>query len=268
MRKIVAIASLVVVLLITFFVLRMSPKSTARLQGSLLEMVSPFFKTGTAMRGNINAFTEGMQTLEQLERDNGRLRVENKELRAVNQVLRDLEAENNQLRAALDYKQRAVFSLVSAKVIGREPTSWWSSVQIDRGSDDGIRPDMPVLTDVGLVGKTMNVTKNTARVLLLVDETCKVAATVVGTQERGIVSGTRSSTPMSPQLVLEFLPKTAQLQPGMPVISSGIGGVFPAGLLLGVVKEFKVRELYAEAHLQPAVDFSTLQDLFIVVDRK
>jgi rod shape-determining protein MreC len=102
-------------------------------------------------------------------------------------------------------------------------------------------------------------------VLLISDENCKVAATVEGTREQGIVRGERASHTGAPVISLNYLSKQANLKPGQKVYTSGIGGVFPPGVLVGAVKEFKVRELDAYATLIPAVDLTTIQDVFVVV---
>jgi rod shape-determining protein MreC len=102
-------------------------------------------------------------------------------------------------------------------------------------------------------------------VVLISDETCKVAATVEGTKEQGIVRGERASSGSMPTVSLNFLSKQANLQPGQKVFTSGVGGVFPPGVFIGVIKEFKVRELDGYATIVPAVDLTTLQDVFAVV---
>jgi rod shape-determining protein MreC len=209
-----------------------------------------------------------LKTLDELERENARLAVENKDLKVTNQTLRDLEAENNRLRRALGYRERSVFKLIPARVIARDASTWWNTIMIDRGSDDGVKNDMPVLTEEGLVGKTTVVSKNASVVLLIADENLKVAASIEGAREQGIVKGERISTSTMPEISLSFLPKTANLQPGQKVFSSGVGGVYPSGIMLGTIKEFKVRELDGYATLVPAVDLTTLEDVFVVAGRK
>jgi rod shape-determining protein MreC len=146
--------------------------------------------------------------------------------------------------------------------------TWWRTVTINRGSQDGIEGDMAVVTEEGLVGKTTTVSSSISIVLLVSDENCKVAATVEGTREQGIVSGERVVGALAPLLDLNFLSKQANLQPGQKAYTSGVGGVFPSGLLIGTVKEYKVRELDGQARLTPAVDFSKLEDVFVVTGRK
>ena len=117
--------------------------------------------------------------------------MENRSLRATNEALRDVEHEVNRLRHALNYRQRSEFKLVPAQIITRDSATWWRTVTINRGRDDGVESEMPVLTDEGLVGKTTTVSANISVVLLVSDENCRVAATVEGTREQGIVSGER-----------------------------------------------------------------------------
>src|SRR5207245_1102987 len=112
----------------------------------------------------------------------------------------------------------------------------------------------------GMVGKTTTVSNTISVVLLVTDENCKVAASVEGTREQGIVSGERIAGGLAPMLDLNFLSKQANLQPGQKAYTSGVGGVFPSGLLIGAVKTFRVRELDGQAKLVPAVDLSKLED--------
>ncbi len=245
-----------------------SPRTGQIVQGFFLQLAAPFFKTGSNVQDGLQHVTRDLKTLEQLEKEVTELRIQNKELRATNQLLRDLEEENNQLRASLDFDRRSVYRLLTARVIRRDPSTWWNTVQIDRGSNDGVQVEMPVLTDRGLVGKIATVTPSTSTVLLLVDEGCRVAAIVEGTSEQGILGGARTSNELNPLLMLRLLPKSAEIRPGQRVISSGLGSVFPPGITLGSVRTFRVGELNAEAEVTPAVDFASLQAVFVVVGKK
>ena len=109
---------------------------------------------------------------------------------------------------------------------------------------------------------------NVAVVLLVSDENCRVACSVEGTREQGIVSGERVTGSVSPLLDLNFLSKQADVRTGAKVYTSGVGGVFPSGLLVGVVQSFRVRELDGQARITPAVDLSHLEDVFVVTGRK
>lgn len=250
------------------YLLSFGADTTRKFQASVYQLLSPFFSTGSGLQKQITSVRSGLKSLEELEKDNNGLQVENRSLKATNQALRDVEREVNRLREAINYKKRSVFQLVPAEIVTRDASTWWRTVTINRGTDDKIESDMPVVTDEGLVGKTTTVSKNISIVLLATDENCKVAATVEGTREQGIVAGERVAGGVSPLLNLNFLSKQANLQPGQKAYTSGVGGVFPSGLLIGTVKSYRVRELDGQAQLTPAVDISHLEDVFVVVGRK
>ena len=262
------IFALVVFVLAVGGLFALGPSGTQRAQTSFLGVIAPFLQTGSDLERKITAVRQGLKTLQEMEAENKRLSVSNKELQAVNQTLRDLETENNRLRVAMHYRERAAFQLVPARVIARDASSWWNTVKIDRGTADGLESDMPVLTESGLVGKTTTVAEHAASVLLISDENCKVASSIEGTREQGIISGERASGTGQPALCMRFLSKSANLQPGQKVYSSGVGGVYPAGVFIGAIKEFRARELDGYATLLPAVDLTTLEDVFVVLGRK
>ncbi len=267
MRRLNIIA-VVVFLVAVGMLLALGAMRTQKIQASFLDVIAPFLKTGSTWQKQLSEVREGLKTLTQLETERKELLVQIKELKATNQTLRDLEQENNKLRRALDYRERSVFKLVPARIIARDASTWWNTVKIDKGFEDGVGPDMPVLTEEGLVGKTTTVAEHAATVILISDENCKVASAIEGTREQGIIKGERTSTNALPELGLSFLSKTANLQPGQKVYSSGVGGVFPSGVFIGVIKDFKVRPLDGFATLIPSVDLTTLQDVFCVVGNK
>ena len=264
-----SIIALVAFLVLTGLVFGIRSDAAQRLQAALLDVVRPIHTTTSATARNLSAFNKGLKSLEDLEHENETLVIQNQELRTTNQMLRDLSAQNDKLRDALNYTRRAPFKLLPARVIARKSATWWNTVQIDRGEQDGLDGDMPVVTDIGLVGKTTTIGKSSAYVLLVADENCKVAAYVEGTREQGILSGERVTPGMQPNLTLNFLSKTAQIKPGQQVWSSGIaGGVFPTNVLLGTVRDFQARALDGRATVTPAVDLSKLENVFVVLGKK
>jgi rod shape-determining protein MreC len=254
-----------VVLLGLVFWFFSNPNRTQRVQAGFLELISPFLKQGSAMQRLYLSKKESLKRLDDLEGEVKQLRISNKELSATNQALRGLEAENNRLRNALGYRERAVFMLMPARIIARDSSTWYQKIIIDRGSEEGIEEDQAVLTEAGLVGKTTGViSKHSAQIILISDENCRVSATIEGTREQGIVKGERATSGI-PNIGIGFLSKQANLRPGMNVFTSGVGGVFPYGIVIGQVRDFKKRELDGYATIVPAVDLSTIEDVFVVV---
>src|SRR5207253_9158377 len=214
------------------YLLNLGAGGTRKLQSNVYQYIAPFLSSGASLLKQITSVRSNLKSLDDLQAENSSLRVENRSLKATNQALSGVEHEVNRLRHALNYRERAVFKLVPAEVVTRDSSTWWRTLTINRGKEDGIEPDMPVVTDEGLIGKTTTVSRAISIVLLVSDENCRVAANVEGTREQGIVTGERVSGTVTPLLELNFLSKQANLQPGQKVYTSGVGGVFPPGLLL------------------------------------
>ncbi len=177
--------------------------------------------------------------------------------------LRKLEEENARLSQALKFQQETPFHVIAAKIIRRQPSTWWHTVTVNRGEKQGIGVQLPVLSPEGLVGKIDTPSNNTSTVILLTDEKCKVSAKVDGTHELGILSGQRGITGQDPLLRLSFLSKDAKISTGMRVFTTGRGKLFPPDILLGTVQSFEPGPLYGEAIVKPAVDFAALHTVFV-----
>jgi rod shape-determining protein MreC len=245
------------------------PQTTKQqMQATFYQAISPILRTGVSVQQRLGGVGGGLKHLDELERENAQLKLENRQLQATNNLLKNSEAEVNRLNRALGYKERSSFRLVPARIISRDSATWWNSCTIDRGAADSIAADMAVVTETGLVGKVTSVANDVAMVLLLSDESLRVSVTIEGTQEQGIVSGTRASTNYAPDLRIRFLSKTANLKPGLNVFTAGAGGVFPSGVLIGRVKDFTVKELEGVATVKPAVDLAEVQDVFVIIGRK
>ena len=253
-------------------VILLSPRNRQWLQSGFLGIIAPFLKKGSEVDSRWKSYKAGLKKLDELESDNQRLKVENDQLRATNQALRGVETENIRLKSALGYEGNAAFKLVPARVIGRSPSNWWSTAVIDKGSAELVEKEMPVVTPDGLVGKVVNTDEHSAIVLLVTDENCRVAATVAGTKEQGIVHvevrGRRAANNIQPAMTLNFLSRFAPLQPKQELHTSGAGSVYPPGILIGRIVEFKSRELDGVAVIEPSVDIAALADVFVVTGMK
>ncbi len=266
--KTLNVIALLLFLAATAAVLTLKTPATQRLQAKVMSVFSPFIRTSASMQSSTTKAIAPEINPRELQRDNERLRLEVQNLRIINQRREELLEENNKLRKLAGYRQRAPFkSLIPAHVIKRSAATWWNTMIIDKGANDGIVTDSPVVTDTGLVGKTGRVSDTVTEIILLTDELCRVAAMIEGTKEKGILTGERGGGELRPDLRLRFLSRNAPITPGMNVWSSGDGGVFPPRLLLGKVKRFENQEISGEAVVEAAVDFSVLEDVF-VVDRR
>ncbi|MFZ4768133.1 MAG: rod shape-determining protein MreC, partial [Roseimicrobium sp.] len=211
---------------------------TRAVQTWVMAALSPFIRAGAEAEQQVADLTAGPLDVPALQRESERRQQELEKLRIVAQKYDKVLEENNKFRSMLGYRQQIAFKMTAARVLRRSASNWWNTLIIDKGALDGITTDSPVITDIGLVGKTGKVTPSTAEVVLLTDEECRVAARIEGTQAKGILTGERGGFEVRPDLRLRFLDRTMKVNPGAKVYSSGDGGVFPADLLLGKVKGF------------------------------
>ena len=200
-------------------------------------------------------------------RDNQTMQAEIEQLRQNELNVAEIMAENIRLRAMLDYKNGvSQFDFVTATVIARDPGNWTNIILINRGSSDGLTKDMPVVTPQGLAGNVVQVFANTAKVQLVLDPRSAVGSLVQRAESRvaAIVEG-NGVNPMSPRMV--NLARDADIIRGDKIITSGFGGIYPKGLLVGAVVDVINDEggLLKYAVLNPAVDVNRLKEVMIIV---
>jgi rod shape-determining protein MreC len=168
------------------------------------------------------------------------------------------------LYSLLDFaRARPEDEYIAAAVIGRDPSPFLQYVIIDHGSDDGIRHGMPVLTQQGLVGRVDAVTASAARIQLITDAGAAVNIRIQNKNADGQVQGS-----VTGDLELEMIGQRATIGTGDIVLTSGLGGNYPADVLIGQVLEVRrtENELFVTASVQPAVDFSTLNAVLVVAN--
>jgi rod shape-determining protein MreC len=179
--------------------------------------------------------------------------------------LDELRQENNRLRQMLDYEARSEYQLVAAEVIARDPSDWFHTITINRGSVHGIEERMAVVTSVGLVGSVLSVSPLSSQVLLITDAGRGVSAFVQRSREPGEVGVVDGDLERPGYLRIERLPRNANLQPGDTIITSGLGGIYPKGLVIGYVLETLEDGISQQATLQPAANFNRLEEVFVVI---
>lgn len=199
------------------------------------------------------------KTLDDLRRENGALRAEQT---AYSEIL----AENMRLRSLAGFKQGYTqHSLLGAKVIARDYGIWTNTMVIDRGTDSGLARYMPVIVPEGLVGFVSEVYMNSARVQLITDPRTSVGAIVQRPASR-VASMVKGSGNRPSNLVFANLPREADVIKGDVLITSGYGGVYPHGLLIGRVSQVddETATTAREALVEPAADLSRLEEVFVI----
>lgn len=242
-----------------------SERAVRDIQATYYQWITPFLTAGSSMEGKARSFLTEVEHSKKLEAENEAMRTEFDRLRLVEAHARELEDENARLRRDLDFQTRMDFKATATRVIRRQPTTWWQTVDIDRGEESGVSLHQPVVADGGLVGKVDRVGKTgVSSVILLTDEACQVSVKVEGTAESGILSGQRGQYEGAPRLRLRFLSSKARISPGARVFTTGRGGLFPADLLVGTVESVVSGPLDSEALVRPSVDFTDLSTVFLL----
>ena len=191
-----------------------------------------------------------------------RLRSENAVLKTRLIAMEELIVENIRLAKLLDFKRKLVHSSVAARVIGRNPSNWDATMVIDKGSNDGIELGMPVVSDMGVVGKIGEVSGNKSKVVLLTDPQFSVAALIQQPRESGLVTGTLQGV-----LRMRYINENAKIAVGDTVITSKLSTSFPEGLMIGEITrvEMNTRNPSLECIVKPAVSFSQIEEVLVIL---
>ncbi|MDD5482195.1 MAG: rod shape-determining protein MreC [Kiritimatiellae bacterium] len=206
----------------------------------------------------------------ELADENRRLRLENETLRDKIRQSEPLERENRELRALLKLKSTSGYRLLPSQLLARDVNGWWQTARLDKGGEDGIRPGLPVIGPDGLLGQIVDVSRTTADMLFLTSPKVRIAARLARSDVFGIVRGQGASWQGPAVCRLDYIAKDAEINPADEVISSGLGGVYPAGLVIGYVKSVQADAsgLFQYAEVTPAADFRSLDVVFIVLPER
>jgi rod shape-determining protein MreC len=234
---------------------------------------SAFRETARPLQGAIDSvFGAGGRILSSIGRipglikENEALQLEVARLNTERNQLRMKEVENADLRRLLTFAPPVQTTWIAAEVLARTRDGWWQTIRLNKGSSDGIRENMAVVSMEGLVGKTVAVSRNTTDVLLLSDPSCRVSSRLLRTGSFGIVSGRGPSWDGEVFCRMEFIHKNDELEVGDEVVTSGLGGVFPPNLSIGYVDRVYTDNsgLYQHADVITHADLGNLRYVFVM----
>jgi rod shape-determining protein MreC len=255
------------VALVALLILSLPPSATSRLKLALGSLFLPLFGLDTTAQqlpvDLVNTVLPKRELLKQI----AALRNENEQMKVQALQAAAIARENDQLRTLVGKQRQLPWNLKLASVVMRDPANWWRSVQIDLGTRDGVRENLPVLTAEGLVGRVSSVGLTRSQVVLIGDPNCKVSALVENqAHDMGVIT---ASGPLDNSLVqLTYLAGSANLKPGQNVITSGLGGIFPKGIPLGQIVDSRPVEfgLYTEARVKLSADLGALEQVWVLTN--
>lgn len=254
------------VVFVVVLLLSLPTRVTERLKLAVGSWFLPLFGLASAGQQLPADLADSVLPRRELLKQIDHLRRENQELRSQAIQSAAIASENSQLRALLNWQRQQPWRLKLANVVMRDPANWWHTVQIDLGSRDGVRVDLPVVSPAGsLVGRVSAVDTTKSQVVLIGDPNCRVSAIVENSaRDMGVIV---AGGPVDTSLVgLTYLASSANLKPGQTVSTSGLGGVFPKGIPIGQVVDTRSVEygLYTEARVKLNANPGSLEQVWVL----
>jgi rod shape-determining protein MreC len=248
--------------------------------GEIHEVLAPLQEQVMLAWSGSTALSGYFAGIRRLQDENNQLNLQIRDLTWENDHLQGDVSESQQLEKLLNFKERNSlrFTLLGARIISRSPDNWYSAMVVDRGSEDGVEKDMVVVSDTGLVGRVDAVWPHSADILSILNPGVAAGA-VVNAPDAGVVvqasesavQGVVEGNKEDPSVLWMIdLPYDAKVQPGEIVVTSGLGGIFPSDLPIGKIQQFNNEgsDLNQYALVQPFVDFSRLEDVFIITETR
>ena len=244
--------------------------ASRRVKGAVRDGISPLqgvLRGGVRELQDIVRYIQGIRDIAQ---ENRGLSEEIVYLRGQMRMANELARDNQMLRDLLGFVQRFPNKLISCEVIGRDSTGWWQTARLDKGALAGVAEGRAVITTDGLIGRTVSVSDRTADVLLLSDPSCKVSVRLSRSGVFGVAAGLGVKPGEQPACRMDYILQTADVHEGDEVVTSGLGGLFPKGLLVGnVVRvEMDAAGLYQTAWIDSAAKLGELEYAFVAATEK
>lgn len=207
-------------------------------------------------------------------KENRILREKLKQVPLLEDTLRETLRENLRLKELLNLKSTILFQTLFAQVISRDPEHWNQMLYINRGQSEGVNPMVPVVAlrpdlnnddhlIAGVIGRILESTAHTSKVLLISDPLSSIAAILPRTGEQGLLQGEGFVN-----VTLDYLDPSVQIELGEEVRTSGLGGVFPSGLLLGRVTKILESQEFKKVEVRPAVPLGRIKEVLVLLPNK
>ncbi len=232
-------------------------------------ILSPFQRFINSSGDKINDFFAHFDDIDRLRKENELLKQRIDELETEREDLIEFKVKNEELRQALNIKdQYSDRESIGANIIAKDMGNWFNIFTIDRGTKDGMKNDYPVVTSKGLVGRVMKADLFSSKVISIIDEDSSVSARLSKTSDLVIVKGDNKLKDQG-LCIMEYIPADVDVAVNDSVETSGMGGIYPKGIIIGKVKEVRQRtnELDRYAIIEPSVDFKRLEEVLVLKEK-
>ena len=263
--RLVLLSGILLTLALIFLVSTLGSQKFSALHKLTLEVTGPVQKVAARATDYLAVFKDKYSDLVNVREENKRLWDELLECRAATYRSREALATNTSLQKLLNFRENYDQPMLATKIVGKDPSLWFRTVIVDRGSNDGLSKGMPVVNGEGIVGQVFAVSPNYSKVLLAIAPSSAIDVLLQKTRVRGILKGTGSLV-----YKLDYVLKKVDVQEGDHIVTAGYGGLFPTGMPVGVVSKVvrKRRGMFLDIEVTPTVDFLTIEDLLIIEQEK
>jgi rod shape-determining protein MreC len=270
---------LLVVLVLTLALMKLPGEPMGKLKLALSGLFLPLFGLSSSTHELLGEARQGLTSKRDLESEIEALRRQVQEQNILLTQDAGIWAENARLRGIYGWPRQTHWKMKVARVIARDPSNWWRSLEIDLGARDGVRTNAAVLTGAGLVGRVQSVGQTRSQVVLLGDPNLKVAAivltnttvrlsaSVMASGETGIIAANASVPQEEGMIDLEYLSGNSTVRPGQSVVTWGVAGVFPPDILIGTIVDVRQKDygLSTEARVKLGVNIGALEEVWVMV---
>jgi len=230
------------------------------LEGAVFGAFSEVQRASNAIGDDVRLWWEDYFALKQVRADNTKLKEELAELRIRLQQERGAAEQSRTLQNLLSLKTSVTLSTTAANVIAGGASPEFRTITIDKGTNDGLRPDMAVIAPAGVVGRIILPTGRASKVQLLIDRNAAAGAIIERTRAQGVVIGSGAE-----QMRMDYVAGSADVKIGDTVVTSGIDGIYPKGFVIGQIESVhRGAGVYSTIVIRPAVDFSALEAVLVV----
>ena len=255
-----------IILVLLIFLSNVEIKKLSFFESVVSSVVTPVQNLFISVKNKIYGNNEYFSNIETLIKENEELKEKNSSLEEQIRELEILKADNETMQEYMNLTQKyAEYETIPAYVINKDISNLSSTLVINAGSANGVKENMTVIADKGLVGHIISVTENSAKVQVIIDPASTVSSSISTTEKTIICKGTLDN---NQTLRASYIPTDAELIQGDSVSTSGIGGIYRKGIHIGVIKEIittsNVIDRYAT--IEPAVDFSTVNNVLIITE--
>lgn len=271
MRRILSnkifILVLVIIILLTLVALSHSEKSGINIIGNIISVpAAPLQKAFTFVDEKIGQFFGYFEDVKETKKANQELLKKVNELERQLLDLDRLTKENKELREALNFKdQYDEYDFIGCSIIAKDPGNWFEVFTINRGMKDNITPDSPVITAYGLVGRVSKTDLTTSRIISIIDIDSTVSARLSKSRDLIVVRGDVELKGKG-LCRADYIPPNVDVMPGDTVETSGIGGIYPKGIIIGKVVSVISNEGQYDSYavIEPVVDFKRLEEVIVL----